>query len=63
MLTPTIMQVWPLGEIDLAYWYDSDFTQADLAKGDQNANVRAYFNDSDYITVLVVDVNRDITEW
>ena len=51
------------GEIDLAYWYDSDFTQADLAKGDQNANVRAYFNDSDYITVLVVDVNRDITEW
>ena len=51
------------GEIKLSYWYDDDFPNADLAEGDKNANVRAYFDDDDYITVLVVDVNNDITEW
>ena len=51
------------GSIDLAYLYDDDYPNDNLAAGDKNANVRCYFDDDDYITVIVVDVNRDITEW
>ena len=67
------------GNIDLAYVFDSDFctatkttttTQGGYTKYDisglseDNApNVKAYFDDNDQITVLVVDVNRNITQW
>ena len=30
---------------------------------DNAPNVRAYFDDDDFITVIVVDQNRNITEW
>ena len=56
------------GEIELAYYYDSDFwSEGKIGSGtlteDDAPNVTAYFDDDDYITVLVVDVNRNITEW
>ena len=56
------------GEIELAYYYDSDFwSEGKIGSGtlteDNAPNVTAYFDDDDYITVLVVDVNRNITEW
>ena len=66
------------GEIELAYAFDSDFctatkgavdgdgytayTFANLSE-DNAPNVSAYFDDDDQITVLVVDVNRNITQW
>ena len=55
-------------DIDLAYYFDSDFwTGGAINTGDlteDNApNVRAYFDDGDFITVIVVDQNRNITEW
>ena len=55
-------------DIDLAYYFDSDFwTGNAIGKGkltEENApNVRAYFDDDDFITVIVVDQNRNITEW
>ena len=59
--------------IDLAYAFDSDFcTTTDDSHGnytitglseDAAPNVMAYFDDDDQITVLVVDVNRNITQW
>ena len=59
--------------IDLAYAFDSDFcTTTDDSYGnyiitglseDAAPNVMAYFDDDDQITVLVVDVNRNITQW
>ena len=58
--------------IDLAYAFDSDFctttnsgdsyTITGLSE-DAAPNVKAYFDDDDQITVLVVDVNRNITQW
>ena len=56
------------GEIELAYYYDSDFwSEGKIGSGtlteDNAPNVTAYFDDDDYITVLVVDVNRNITQW
>ncbi len=56
------------GEIELAYYYDSDFwSDGKIGSGtlteDNAPNVTAYFDDDDYITVLVVDVNRNITQW
>lgn len=56
------------GEIDLAYYYDDDFwSGGKIGSGklteDNAPNVRAFFDDDDQITVLVVDVNRNITEW
>ena len=67
------------GDINLAYAFDSDFcktvktntvdgdgytqyTITDLTQ-DNAPNVKAYFDDNDQITVLVVDVNRNITQW
>ena len=38
------------------------YTSTDLNE-DNAPNVKAYFDDDDQITVLVVDVNRNITEW
>ena len=58
--------------IDLAYAFDSDFcttTNSDDSytitglSEDAAPNVKAYFDDDDQITVLVVDVNRNITQW
>ena len=59
--------------INLAYAFDSDFcTTTDDGHGnytitglseDAKPNVKAYFDDDDQITVLVVDVNRNITQW
>ncbi len=66
------------GNIDLAYVFDSDFCTATKTTTTQGAytkytisglsednapNVKAYFDDNDQITVLVVDVNRNITQW
>ena len=67
------------GNIDLAYVFDSDFctatkTDTTIQGGytkytisglseDNAPNVKAYFDDNDQITVLVVDVNRNITQW
>ena len=66
------------GNIDLAYVFDSDFCTATKTATTQGAytkytisglsednapNVKAYFDDNDQITVLVVDVNRNITQW
>ena len=54
------------GEIELAYWFDDDFyTKADRSDltEDDAPNVHCYFDDDDYITVIVVDVNRNYTEW
>ncbi len=62
------------GDINLAYAFDSDFctTSYDKTSGtytitglseDATPNVKAYFDDNDHITVLVVDVNRNITQW
>ena len=58
--------------IDLAYAFDDDFctttntgssyTITGLSE-DNAPNVKAYFDDNDQITVLVVDVNRNITQW
>ena len=58
--------------IDLAYAFDSDFctttnsgdtyTIIGLSE-DATPNVKAFFDDDDQITVLVVDVNRNITQW
>ena len=58
--------------INLAYAFDSDFctttntgntyTITGLSE-DATPNVMAYFDDNDQITVLVVDVNRNITQW
>ena len=66
------------GDINLAYAFDSDFcktvktdtvsegytqyTITDLTQ-DNAPNVKAFFDDNDQITVLVVDVNRNITKW
>ena len=56
-------------DIDLAYYFDDDFWTKDaqgnkLALTEDNApNVRAYFDDDDFITVIVVDQNRNITQW
>ena len=66
------------GDINLAYAFDSDFcktvktdtvdgeytqyTITDLTQ-DNAPNVKAYFDDNDQITVLVVDVDRNITKW
>ena len=54
------------------YAFDSDFctttnsgdsyTITGLSE-DAAPNVKAYFDDDDQITVLVVDVNRNITQW
>ena len=38
------------------------YTSSDLSE-DNAPNVKAYFDDDDQITVLVVDVNRNITKW
>ena len=38
------------------------YTSPDLSE-DNAPNVKAYFDDDDQITVLVVDVNRNITKW
>ena len=38
------------------------YTSTDLSE-DNAPNVKAYFDDNDQITVLVVDVNRNITKW
>ena len=38
------------------------YTSSDLSE-DNAPNVKAYFDDDDQITVLVVDVNRNITQW
>lgn len=56
------------GDIELAYYYDDDFwSDGKVGSGtlseDDAPNVRCYFDDDDYITVIVVDVNRNITEW
>ena len=56
------------GEIELAYYYDDDFwSDGKVGSGtlseDDAPNVRCYFDDDDYITVIVVDVNRNITQW
>lgn len=56
------------GDIELAYYYDDDFwSDGKVGSGtlteDNAPNVRCYFDDDDYITVIVVDVNRNITEW
>ena len=55
-------------DINLAYYYDADFwTGAKIGSGtlteDNAPNVRAYFDDDDFITVIVVDQNRNITQW
>ena len=50
-------------DIDLAYYYDSDFWANNQLTEDNAPNVRAYFDDDDFITVIVVDQNRNITEW
>ena len=50
-------------DIDLAYYYDSDFWANNELTEDNAPNVRAYFDDDDFITVIVVDQNRNITEW
>ena len=55
-------------DIDLSYYYDSDFwTGNAIGTGtlteDNAPNVRAYFDDGDFITVIVVDQNRNITQW
>ena len=62
--------------IDLAYAFDSDFCSFTCTKNtsdysytgtklfeDATPNVKAFFDDDDQITVLVVDVNRNITQW
>ena len=62
--------------IDLAYAFDSDFCSFTCTKNTSNysytgtklfedatPNVKAFFDDDDQITVLVVDVNRNITQW
>ena len=60
--------------INLAYAFDSDFCTTSYDKTsntytitglseDATPNVMAYFDDNDQITVLVVDVNRNITQW
>ena len=60
--------------IDLAYAFDEDFCETTYDKEtdtytftglseDAAPNVKAYFDDDDQITVLVVDVNRNITQW
>ena len=38
------------------------YTSSNLSE-DNAPNVKAYFDDNDQITVLVVDVNRNITQW
>ena len=38
------------------------YTSSDLSE-DNAPNVKAYFDDNNQITVLVVDVNRNITKW
>ena len=38
------------------------YTSSNLSE-DNAPNVKAYFDDDDQITVLVVDVNRNITQW
>ena len=55
-------------DIDLAYYYDSDFWTGNAINSgslteDNAPNVRAYFDDDDFITVIVVDQNRNITQW
>ena len=50
-------------DIDLAYYYDSDFWANNQLTEDNAPNVRAYFDDDDFITVIVVDQNRNITKW
>ena len=55
-------------DIDLSYYYDSDFwTGNAIGSGnlteDNAPSVRAYFDDDDFITVIVVDQNRNITQW
>ena len=44
------------GEIRLADYYDDN-------QAEDHVNVRVYSEDDDQITVLVVDVNRNITQW
>ena len=44
------------GEIRLADYYDDN-------QAEDHVNVRVYSEDDDQITVLVVDVNRNITKW
>ena len=38
------------------------YTSTNLSE-DNAPNVKAYFDDDDQITVLVVDVNRNINQW
>ena len=58
--------------IDLAYAFDSDFCSFSKSGNDYtitglsedaSPNVKAFFDDDDQITVLVVDVNRNINQW
>ena len=56
------------GEIERAFYYDKDFwTGGAIGSGtlteDDAPNVTCFFDDTDYITLVVVDINRNITEW
>ena len=44
------------GEIRLADYYDDN-------QAEDHVNVRVYSEDDDQITVLVVDVNNNYTQW
>lgn len=59
-------------DIEIQYYFDSDYGTVTNTSGstwttttseDKTPNVKAYFDDDDQITVLVVDINRNITEW